>query len=192
MDLILAQATAAELAQVVEGAKAHLAAAKTRHDETLSAVAANEASATSNLIARLTGRGRLHDLEEANLGGAARMEIAQAQHEFPIATNAYNQLVAEAGQAQQRRERGRTAVRAAIVGLLLDAMRGEAIALLEAEAQLEQSRIELDALGILVTQLERELDPSPAVGRPRGRWPDEIREALQPELREKRQLPSAV
>jgi hypothetical protein len=76
-------------------------------------------------------------------------------------------------------------VREAVAALLLEVARTEAEAILMDADALDRRRAGLDALGIELTLLQRQLGPRPP-------WPQVISTALHPELREPPRLPSRL
>jgi hypothetical protein len=178
-----AQIEADRLTAAAERASEHLAAATAERGEQATAIEQAEAIAAQQLIEQLTGGGR--PPESPGTGGELRVALADADHQLVVAQRAADAVGAELDTARKRLATTNRHVREAVATLLRELARNEADAILADADALDRRRAALDALGIELTMLERQL----GAARPAA-WPQSISEALHPELRDPPRLPS--
>jgi hypothetical protein len=129
-----------------------------------------------------SGRPLDNDLGE---GIATSAALTAADRELTVVDRAFAQIEERLAEAQKRLAATNRHVREAVATLLRELARNEADAILADADALDRRRAGLDALGIELTMLERQL----GAARPAA-WPQSISEALHPELRDPPRLPS--
>jgi hypothetical protein len=180
-----AQSEADRLTAAVDRAREHRGSVAGRRDEIAQTIAAGDDAAAARLIAELTsGSGRPVD-NDLGEGIAVSVALTAAERELAVADRALTQLEEQLAAAQQSLAAANRSVREAVAALLRALARTEAEAILVDADALDRRRAGLDALGIELTQLERQLGLAP-----RAAWPQSINEALHPELRDPPRLPS--
>ena len=171
------------LQTAVERARAHQAEATACRDAAKQLVEDDATENAERLIAALTsgGAGRV----EAADAGEKRIALASAEHARDIADRAVDTLAGDLAEAQRRLAIATGSAAAAVCAVLLDIAQCEAEAIPSAADDLDARRVDLDALGLQITQMQR--GANRAAWPP---WPAEIRTALSPQLRGAPRMPS--
>jgi hypothetical protein len=162
-------------------AREHLVEVTAERDAAKQALAALEAADTARLLDELASgsAGRVDPV-----AAETRAALANAEHQFAIATRAVDKLAADFKAADQRLAAAGRATEAAVIGMLLAEAARQAVEILQAVEELDDKRRALDALAVEVSNRQRRGD-----GRGHA-WAPSIREALAPGLRAPARMPS--
>jgi hypothetical protein len=155
-------------------ARAHLDRVNAHHAGLTAEIEADEARSTEQLLEELASGMAGRSAPSSRMEGERRLALASAEAEKKTAERAIEQLTEQVEATRRRVVASSRAVQEAVAAVMIEAARREAESILADETALNSRRAALDAAGVEITDLQRQMGIRPGE-KP---WPSVIRDAL--------------